>query len=849
MNQSALIKHATTATCIFLTGAAGMMYQVTWQRYLARLLGGDATATAVVLAAFLGGLSLGYGSFGRLSARIRRPWFAYAVVEAGIGLWGLAFPALFAFVQSASASLSLAAPWLLAAQGFLLAVVLIGPPTICMGATVPLLTQALSLDLASAGRVHARLYGINTAGAFLGAVLAGYCTIPALGLPGTLMLCAAFNLAAACWFACTAPPVSQARATVSTNVTNLPQSSSRSLVAVFMVIALLNGFQTIALENVLIRFVALSMGGSAYAFTMVVSVFVLAIAAGALFVARLPNQTAKTLWINQALIATSLLLIFPSLDTWPYWTHRLRLLFNPDMIGFWGYQVAAFGALLLVIAIPAALLGAAVPLIFICLRRDLGTVGHLSGRILCVNTIGNLIGSLAAGLLLHPWLNNGQIFLFCIVTALCTTWLAAQALDSSPRLLVACAAVAGIVLLPVTPWYAPERFMIGTFKLQTPVLFSYAGPSQFYRELLQDVEPLFHEDGPEASAAVLRTPKLPWSPEAPMAIMVNGKSDSSTVADMATLRLLAHLPALLAPHRTSALVIGLGTGVTSAELARYQTMERIDTAEISSSVIKALPVFAPFTESLHLDQRHSVIHGDAFRIMARSDQRWDMIISEPSNPWVLGVDALFSREFYRIAREHLNDRGLFVQWIHIQNASDQMLGTVLTTLRAEFPYLRVFMSQANDLILLASLEPLPNASLDRAAGLLADNSSVAGSLTEAGIPSLQALLAREIVPAPALQGPVETLDRPRLHYLAGKNFFMGDRVRFQQLMADNDQAREDNGLLTRYATIRPQGPLTAEEATAIIETLVDRSGEEAIPLPMQHDVAKRLLPHSQGTGL
>lgn len=849
MNQNALIKHATTAACIFLTGASGMMYQVTWQRYLARLLGGDATATAVVLAAFLGGLSLGYGSFGRLSARIKRPWFAYAVVEAGIGLWGLAFPALFALVQSASANLSLAAPWLLAAQGFLLAAVLIGPPTICMGATVPLLTQALSLDLASSGRVHARLYGINTAGAFWGAVLAGYFTIPALGLPGTLRLCAAINLTAACWFACTVPPILQVRATVSRNVTSLAQSCSRSLVTVFMVIALLNGFQTIALENVLIRFVALSMGGSAYAFTMVVSVFVLAIAAGALVVARLSNQTAKTLWINQALIAISLLLIYPTLDTWPYWTHRLRLVFDSDIAGFWGYQAAAFGSLLLIIVVPAALLGAAVPLIFSCLRRDLGTVGHLSGHILCVNTIGNLIGSLAAGLLLHPWLNNGQIFLLCIVAALCTTWLAAHTLASSSRLIAACAAVAGIALLPITPGYAPERFMIGTFKLQTPLLFSYAGPSQFYQDLLQDVEPLFHEDGPEASVTVLRTPKLPWSPEAPMAIMVNGKSDSSTVADMATLRLLAHLPALLAPQRTSALVIGLGTGVTSAELARYQTMERIDTAEISSSVIKALPVFAPFTESLHLDQRHTVIHGDAFRIMARSDRRWDTIISEPSNPWVLGVDALFSREFYRLAKEHLNDGGLFVQWIHIQNASDRMLGTVLATLRAEFPHLRVFMSQANDLILLASLEPLPDVSLDRAAGLLADNISVAGSLTEAGIPSLEALLARELVPGTGLQGSMETLDRPRLHYLAGKSFFMGDRVRFQQLMADDDQALNDSGLLARYAAGRPQGPLTTEEVKGLVETLVDRSGEEATPLPIQRAIGERLLPPRHGTGL
>jgi len=711
-----------------------------------------------------------------------------------------------------------------------------------MGATVPLLTQAISLDLASAGRVHARLYGINTAGAFFGAVLAGYCSIPALGLPGTLMLCASMNLAVACWFMCTGPPGIPVQGPASKPTTYPLQLGSQRLVTTFLLLALLNGFQTIALENVLIRFVALSMGGSAYAFTMVVSVFVLAIAAGALFVARYSAHSATTLWVNQVLIAGSLLLIYPTLDTWPYWAHRLRLLFEPDIIGFWSYQAAGFGVLMLMIALPAALLGAAVPLIFSRLRRDLGTVGHLSGRILCVNTIGNLLGSLAAGLLLHPLLNNGQIFLLCVVIALCTSWLATHELSFSVRLTAAGAAVTGIVLLPFSPGYIPERFMVGTFKLQTPLLFSYTGPSQFYRELLQDVEPIFHEDGPEASAAVLRTPKLPWSPEAPMAIMVNGKSDSSTVSDMATLRLLAHLPALLAPQRTNALVIGLGTGVTSAELGRYSTMERIDTAEISSSVIKALPNFAPFTGSMHLDGRHNIIHGDAFRIMARSDQRWDIIISEPSNPWVLGVDALFSREFYNISKQHLNHGGLFVQWIHIQNASEQMLGTVLTTLSAEFPNLRMFMSQANDLILLASLEPIADDALSQAALELAANTSVATSLAETGIPGLEALLAKEIVPHPGLQGPMETLDRPRLNYLAGKSFFMGERVRFHQLMENNGHTPNDSGLLARYAAIRPQGSLTATEIKLIKETLVDRSGEEAMPLPIQYIFAESHMP-------
>jgi len=184
----------------FLTGAAGLVYQVVWQRYLAQLLGSDSLAVATVLGVFLGGLSLGYLVCGKLTLRVSNVLRAYGILEGLIGLWALAFPYLFKAVEALTGAWSFAPPWGLALEGTLCAVILIGPPTICMGGTVPMLTRGLTRSLDQATRVHARIYAVNTAGAFLGALFAAFVLIHRFGLPGTLRWAALMNLAAALFF-------------------------------------------------------------------------------------------------------------------------------------------------------------------------------------------------------------------------------------------------------------------------------------------------------------------------------------------------------------------------------------------------------------------------------------------------------------------------------------------------------------------------------------------------------------------------------------------------------------------------------------------------------------------------
>jgi hypothetical protein len=225
------------------------------------------------------------------------------------------------------------------------------------------------------------------------------------------------------------------------------------------------------------------------------------------------------------------------------------------------------------------------------------------------------------------------------------------------------------------------------------------------------------------------------------------------------------------------MVIGLGTGVTAGELTLYPDIEEIDVAEISPAVVQALPLFGDFTHAVHKDPRFKLHSGDAFRILGRSPQKWDIVISEPSNPWVTGVDALFTRDFYRLVKEHLTEGGILMQWFHTIVSSPEMLGMVLRTVHEEFPQIRVFLA-GSDLLILASTRPVACQDLIGADKTLADNAQVRASLAEIKMESLSAILVREcwtpsFVADHFRTSDIQTLDFPRLHYLAGRDFFMG----------------------------------------------------------------------------
>jgi spermidine synthase len=839
----------TTHLLVFLTGMAGLAYQVAWQRYLSRLLGSDTAATAIILGVFLGGLAAGYAVFGLLSARIRNAFRAYGLAEAAIGLWGLAFPLTFEAVSSLTAAWSFSPTPVLVLQGVLSTVILIGLPTVCMGSTVPLLTRGMSGSLAGSTAVHARVYTVNTAGAFAGTLITGFLLVPGIGLPATVRLAAGANLLAAFFFLLMPAPSN------STGFASAPAAKRRTDVTpalytprALCLMAFLGGFATLTLENVLIRFVNLSFGSSSYSFSLIVAAFILSIAAGSAVVARARSIPRPAIFLTQVLAAILLAIVYATLDTWPYYAHLLRIAFPQTAAGFWLYHLAVLTALTLLIIAPVGLLGAAIPLLFDQYKRSLSEVGSHSGRLLAVNTSGNLLGSIGGGVLLYLLLDNPGIYLAATAVVAVSAVVASRPFGTACR---SCSiTLAALILLAIvfTPFLDPSRLVIGTFRLTTPLVYSHVGPDQFFKWLHAGIRIDFTRDGPDGSTAVvadLSDPALGMHGD--LAIFVNGKSDSAVHADAQTLRLSAHLIALLARDPRTALVIGLGTGVTAGELALYPWMERIDVAEISSGVVESLPFFSRWTHAVHEDPRLTIIKGDALRILGRSSRKWDLILSEPSNPWVTGVDMLFTAEFYSLARSRLNPDGLFLQWIHVHEAGEEMIGMVLSTVLSSFPHCRIFLSQANDLLILASEEPLGKSHLRHAALALENAPAASASLAGIGMGTLPAILLRELwnseVPFPDVPaGRLQTMDHPRLHYAAGKSHFLGERFDPANLLLPQSADLEGTFLLPMLDGW-PRFPMVPGDIGELIASASDERRSEGILLPTGYALKLRAHLH------
>lgn len=793
----------------FLTGATGLIYELVWQKYLVRLLGNDGLASAIVLGVFLAGLAAGYLLCGRLTLRVRNLLVTYGLLELAIAAWAGVFPLLFSAAEQLTAGWSFASPWGVTLQGAACAAALIGLPTACMGGTVPLLTRALSASIEGATRTHARVYALNTAGAFLGTLLAGFVLIEALGLPATLRWAAVLNGVCGLFFVAAGlrrerVPIPEALASGLTRAASRPApvvaTATLPRRPVLHAIAFVGGFYFMTLESLLIRTTSLTLGSSSYAFASIVAVFVLCTALGALRVGVTRRSIGPaSLFANQAAIAVALMGLFLTLDKWPWAAHHVRLAFSGDTGSFVLYQLAVFGLLLAVLIVPASSMGATLPLTFHSLKRDLAGVGAAAGTLLAWNAAGNMLGGLVGGFLLYRWLGIGEIFLLCVGLAAFSAGLAAIRLAPRQRWLAAALALAALSFMAAFPLHDPLRFAVGTFRLRQALDFSYRRPAVFYREFYRGRGVLAYRDAPEGTFAVVENP---WPAEAladrlpglrvalaeniaaqatsprPRSIIVNGKSDSNTYYDRETLRLLAHLPALLAARRERVLVVGLGTGVTAGELALYPDVRSIEVAEISPTVVDFLPLFGEHNRRVHEEPRLLVRRGDAFRVVRREPTRWDLILSEPSNPWTVGVDQLFSREFYRLVRQRLAAGGLFVQWLQLYSTDESIAAIVVNTVRSEFPHVRVFEVAEGDDLILASAAPLTEDDFARAAQRWNDIPAVAESLAAIGVTGmadLRGLERPETVRRAAEQSAagLERLDHPRIHYRSGRAFFRG----------------------------------------------------------------------------
>ncbi len=692
--------------CFFLSGVAGLLYEVVWTRLLGLVFGHTVHAITTVLAAYMGGLALGSVLIGRRADRLARPLRLYGILEAAIGLYCLATPLLFHAADRV---------YLWAFQGLqpspagstvlhlLLSAALLLPPTTLMGATLPVLSRAVVGSEGVAASQVGTLYAVNTWGAVLGTALTGFSLIPALGLRTTIWTGAALNLLVAAMALLLAPA---ARSAGPAGQEEAPSIGERALpwlppgrVVIALVAIGISGGASMAYQIAWTRALSLVLGSSTYAFTAMLTTFLVGLALGALIVSRVMRRRAIDGLAAFALVeiaaALAVVLMLPALGGLP---HAVV-----SVLGWAGVSHASmvgtqFGLSFAVMIVPTLLIGATFPLLLAGLSRDRQQLGRDVGLVYGANTVGTILGSILAGFVLIRAIGIQNTILAAAAANLAAGLVVlatAPATGRRQRALGIAAALGFVVLALTVPRW--DRGIMTTGAAVYAGIF-VQGTGDGLRELSEKRELLFYDEGISTTVSVARDP-------GGTALTVNGKVDASNDADMPTQLLLGHLGPLLHPEARRVLVIGFASGVTAGALAQHP-LEAIDVAELEPAMREASRFFARENRNVLADPRVRLREGDGRSILATAAQPYDLIVSEPSNPWIAGVASLFTLEFYRAARERLAPRGVMVQWLQNYSMYSRDMQMVVRTFQEVFPHVSVWAATPNDFLLVATPEPL-----------------------------------------------------------------------------------------------------------------------------------------------
>jgi len=695
----------------FLSGATGLIYELLWVRVLYQSFGSTIQSVTTVVAAYMGGLGLGAWLFGRRADRSPRPAVLYGWLEIAIGIFGILSPLVLGVAHSVyiatASALALDGAASVALRFGLAALVLLIPTTL-MGGTLPVLTRALmGEDRGLLKPSLGRLYGLNTLGAMMGTALAGFFLIEFVGVRMSLWLTAAINLAIG--VAAIRLAREQSLPDPGREPEEEPIFPRDSLTTVALVLLGLTAFASLLNEIAWTRVLIMLVGGSTYAFTLILLVFLLGIGLGSLIVARRSaprGETAATAALAQGVTgvgAALLFLFFGLLPSYiiavfqvPGWNAASRLM----LMG------VAVGA---VVLIPAIGMGMTFPLLTDLTARSRAARGADVGAAYALNTIGSILGAVLTGFVLVVALGTQATLRVGLVVnglaALALAGLAARGVAEGShedrRLRVRVLSAAGLGTLALVAAAAAPGWSTRLIDLG-PTIYARQQMDKVARQRFLDhrgVRQLAFREGANATVSV-------WEGESGRSLRVNGKVDGSDRGDMDTQVMLGLAPAVARTGATSALVIGYGTGVTAHVLAAVPSVQRLKVVELEPAVVQMDSFFVGVNGSVLTRPGVRVVIDDARSAFQLDRERYDVIVSEPSNPWVAGVATLYTPEFFRIARARLSDDGVFCQWIQLYQLPLPIVAGIVRSLHEVFPYVHVWFGGSADLVVLASPRPI-----------------------------------------------------------------------------------------------------------------------------------------------
>ena len=778
------------ALLFVVSGAAGLMYQVTWFKYLSLFLGNSTYAQTVVLATFMGGLAIGATLWGRRADVSKQPLLLYAWLEAAIGLYCFLYPLILDGLKSVfigivrSADLPIDGNQVLVLK-LLLSLLTLLVPTILMGGTLPVLVRFISERIEDAGRNVAVLYFLNSFGAVVGSLISGFIFVPLVGLRVTIYSAAAVNVLVGLTALLLVRAMGRGLSPEVHDDSGKPplpvdqpgqERFSAHQIRLAILIAGLSGLAAMIYEVAWVRLMIPVLGSSTYSYTLMLVAFISGITAGSWIVSNLIARLKNVfgfLAVCQLGVGLSLAMTLPLYGRIPYyfWETANLLSRHPSTYGI--YLAIQFVVGLIVMIVPTIFLGMTLPVASRIAARSVKVLGRSVGNVFSINTLGTVIGSVAAGLILIPSIGVRHALEVGMAINV-SLGLAVLLVDGGS------ARLKRVIVLGLTFIVCSGYFFFSADWNQSISL------SGVFRLLVRNQEPpktfaefqsssssagvLFYKEGTTATVAVVKRPSTDSTQNV---LIINGKADASSENDLPTQVLLGQLPMLMHPHADTVMVIGYGSGVTLGSILTHP-VKSVQVAEISPEVIEASEHFNHVNNRPLEDPRTRVFIDDARSILKLSESRFDVIVSEPSNPWIAGIGNLYTTEFFEVCKERLGKEGLMVQWFHLYEMDDATFELVVRTFHSVFPHVTMWQSLVADVLMIGSNSPM-ELDLENLRRKLSME-GIARDLKRvqvADVPTLLSLqmISEENMPEFAGKGPVNTENLPLLEYWAPKAFY------------------------------------------------------------------------------
>lgn len=699
-----------------LSGLSSLVYQVIWTRMLVFVFGSTTLASSTVLAVFMTGLALGSFMAGRYADKARKPFLFYGCLEGLIGIWALLAPFLFSaaipiykmFFEQLHMQ-----PLLFGLLRFLVAAVILLPPTAAMGATLPLLARFITKNLSEVGNRVGNLYAMNTLGAVIGSIAAGFFLIPAFGISATTLMAAATNIVLALlvlWLSKT-KSFQENRVEGAPGATQPAEQAqpvsgklSPAVLAVMYSFAA-SGAIAMLYEVAWTRSLLMVIGSTTYAFTIMLSTFLLGIFIGSLICSRLVDRLAAPLiWFALAEIILCLagitsVYLFNYL---PYVNMLVGAHYGklPEISMLFRFLAAAC------VMMPISLcLGFIFPLVVKICASDLERLGKSIGQRYSINTLGAIAGAFLAGFVIIPALGSEQALLSASVANLVlglALLLGFGPIKNSLKVVCTLATALIIFFLCQSPPSFWDYRLIVRAQTERRLVSADRKPlslTEWRDRITNDLTFPFYKEGKVANVAIVST-----SDDKSHTMYTNGHADASDTFDMENQAMVAAYPLLLKPEAKDVCVVGWGSGVTAGYALKFPIKELI-CSEIEPVVIEASKYFHSSNYKPEEDKRTIVEPSDGRNYLLGTQRKFDVVISEPSNPWQAGVCNLFTAEYFKICKDSLKPGGIFTMWSQINEIKETNLAQVFSALHQAFPYVYVFDTRT-DINAIASCTPI-----------------------------------------------------------------------------------------------------------------------------------------------